>query len=251
MAIPYPQIPCLFMDIETVSAVPDFNALSPEMQDLWRHKSRFWMKDYVDIPDGEAACYRDRAAILAEFGKVVCISLGYVVPGETEADDAFRLTSFAGDDERTLLEELGALLKKHYPSPDHMCFCGHNIREFDVPYLCRRMLMHGMPLPAVLQISGKKPWEVRHLVDTLELWKFGDIKHFVSLRLLTACLGVPSPKDDIDGSQVGRVYYEDKDLDAIRQYCERDVLAVAQVLRRMSGKPLISEERVTVSDIRI
>lgn len=246
MSIPLPKEQVLFIDIETVSAANELASLLEEEQELWQHKARYWIRDYGDAPDAPANCYRDRSAILAEFGKVVCISLGYIVPGKHGKEDGFRMTSFAGDDEVALLEGFCRLLEKHYPSPERMSLCGHNVREFDVPFLCRRLLIHGMPLPAVLQISGKKPWEVRHIIDTLELWKFGDIKHFISLKLLTHCLGVPSPKDDIDGSDIHRVYYEERDIAAIRHYCEKDVLAVAQVLRRLAGIPLISEELVTL-----
>lgn len=238
----------LFLDIETVSAHAAFEEMDAAGQALWKEKARYWLKDYGEDPAGPADCYRDRAAILAEFGRVVCISAGLITRGEDPAGDGFRLKSFAGEDERQVLADFSKMLDQHFSDTNRFFICGHNIREFDVPYLGRRMIMHGLPLPAMLRISGKKPWEVRHLIDTLELWKFGDIKHYTSLKLLAYCLGIPSPKEDLDGSQVGRVFYQEKDLPAITRYCEKDVLTVAQVVRRMGGKPLITEELVTVSE---
>jgi 3'-5' exonuclease len=237
----------LFVDIETVSAQPDFDRLSPYEQGLWQEKARFWLRDYEGDDQGLARCYLDRAAILAEFGRVVCISVGILVPGSRPGEDRFRLKSFAGEDEAVLLRDFATMLDQHFPDPNRFYLCGHNLREFDVPYLCRRMIMLGIPLPNLLQISGRKPWEVKYLLDTLELWKFGDIKHFTSLKLLAHCLGIPSPKEDIDGSQVGRVFYGEGDLAAITRYCEGDVLTVAQVLRRFQGLPLLDREMVSFS----
>lgn len=242
-----PLASVLFIDIETVSGHATFDDADDSTRELWREKARYWLKDYPVEEEAPALCYRDRAAILAEFGKVVCISVGLLGRASAGEEGVFRLKSYAGDDEFTLLSAFAALLNQHFADPSRYWLCGHNLKEFDVPYLCRRMMMHGIPLPALLQISGKKPWEVRHLLDTLELWKFGDIKHYTSLKLLAHCLGVPSPKDDLDGSQVGRVYYQEQDLEAIVRYCERDVLAVAQVVRRMMGLPLIAPEAVQFS----
>lgn len=243
--LPLQQV--LFLDIETVSGQPTWEALGAEAQALWTEKARFWLRDYEDVANGPAQCYHDRAAILAEFGRVVCISVGILVPGGDGGEDQFRLKSFAGEDEAALLKEFAAMLDRHFPDPNRFYLCGHNLKEFDVPYLCRRMIMLGIPLPALLQISGRKPWEVKYLLDTLELWKFGDIKHFISLKLLAHCLGIPSPKEDIDGSQVGRVFYQEGNLQAIIRYCEGDVLTVAQVMRRFQGMPLLDPSQVTYS----
>ena len=105
------------------------------------------------------------------------------------------------------------------------------------------MVIHGIELPRVLNLFGKKPWEVPHL-DTLQLWKFGDFKHYTSLSLLTEILGIPSPKDDIDGSDVAQVYYKEKNLARIVRYCEKDVLSLAQVILRFLSKPLLKEDQI-------
>lgn len=234
----------LFIDVETVSTHPELNATSDYERQLWTEKARFWLKDYMEEVDPAASCYRDRAAILAEFGRVVCISIGYIVRGEETSQDALRLKSFAGSDEVAILTEFNELMKKHFNDANKYAICGHNLKEFDIPYLCRRMIMNGIKPTHMLDISGKKPWEVRHLIDTLELWKFGDIKHYTSLKLLAHCLGIPSPKNDIDGSQVGRVFYQDGDIDAIARYCEGDVVAVAQIIRRFCFQPLLDPEAI-------
>lgn len=245
MALQIPLSQVLFLDIETVSGEPSHAQLSPEERDLWAEKARFWLQSYEGQDDPEALCYNDKAAILAEFGRVVCISVGLLVPGEIPDEDGFRLKSFCGEDEKALLQGFAAMLDGHFSDPNRYFFCGHNIKEFDIPYLCRRMWMKGLTLPAMLDLSGRKPWETKHLLDTMELWKFGDVKHYSSLKLLTHCLGVPSPKDEMDGSQVGHAFYRNKDLASIARYCEKDVLATAQVLRRMMQLPLIAADKVT------
>ncbi len=244
MAIHYPLHHVLFLDIETVSGKAQFDQLPMPEQQLWTEKARFWMKEFEGEPDAAARCYQNRAAILAEFGQIIAISVGILVKGNTPDEDTFRLKSFSGDNEKVLIQDFVDLLNTHFASPDKYFLCGHNIKEFDIPYLCRRMLMLNISLPAMLDVSGKKPWEVKHLIDTLELWKFGDIKHYTSLKLLAHCLNVPSPKEDIDGSEVGRVYYDEQNLPAIVRYCERDVLAVAQVLRRIMHLPLLEEGEI-------
>jgi len=228
----------LFIDIETVPQYYKFNELSSNMQNLWSDKTRFLQqRDEVDAEN-----IYERAGIYAEFGKVICISVGYL--HHSSGSRAFRLTSFAGDDEREVLHNFADLLNNRYGSPK-FAFCGHNIKEFDIPYLCRRMLINGIKLPKMLNIAGKKPWEVNHL-DTMELWKFGDFKHYTSLNLLTAIFGIPTPKDDIGGADVSRVYYEENDLDKIRKYCEKDVVAVARLLLRFRGEPSIEEKNIVV-----
>ena len=226
----------LFLDIETVSASRTFQEMDPEWQELWTHKAAYWLRDAGQPPETAAlsSIYQDKAGIYAEFGKIVCISLGILVVESGEIM-TLRLNSIYGDDEKKLLTDFAALLQKFYPDPERFYLCGHNIREFDVPYLARRMIIHGMPLPEMLNISGRKPWETKFLLDTLDLWKFGDYKHFTSLKLLAKVLGIPSPKEDIDGSQVGGVYWEEEDLERIKDYCERDVATVASVFLRLNG----------------
>lgn len=224
----------LFLDIETVPETPDFETLDPEKQTLWDHKTRYQRKD-EQTPEE----FYERAGIWAEFGKIVCISVGYfaLVKGERQ----FRTTSFFGEED-VLLKDFKNLLETHYYGPQKI-LCGHNAKEFDFPYIARRMLIHGIQLPEKLNLFGKKPWEIPHL-DTMELWKFGDFKHYTSLKLLTHVLGIPSPKDDIDGSMVGKVFWEENDIDRIVTYCEKDVIAVAQVVLKLRGEALLEEDAI-------
>ncbi|MDA7730466.1 3'-5' exonuclease [Salibacteraceae bacterium] len=182
----------------------------------------------------------DRAGIYAEFGKIVCISVGYIREGE------IRLKSFFSDNELELLHEFTEMLNQYYSSP-YQLLCAHNGKEFDFPYIARRLLINGIPLPGILNIAGKKPWEVQHL-DTLELWKFGDYKNYTSLNLLTAIFDIPTPKDDIDGSMVGAVYYKEKNLSRIKEYCEKDVVALTQLMRRYKNLELIAEKDIHYSE---
>jgi DNA polymerase elongation subunit (family B) len=235
----------LFLDIECVSGEPNFEELPPNFQELWRHKARGLSKQ-EDPPDNETAAelYRERSAIYAEFGKIICISVGFMTRDKEDQRLRLRLKSFASENEQELLESFAQLLNQYFNTPDRHYFCGHNIKEFDIPYICRRMLVHQMPFPPMLDITGKKPWETKHMLDTLELWKFGDRKSFTSLKLLAAVLNFPSPKDDIDGSEVGRVFWEENDLDRIALYCEKDVLATVQLFLRFRRMPLLEEDQV-------
>ncbi|WP_340064373.1 3'-5' exonuclease [Ascidiimonas aurantiaca] len=225
----------LFIDIETVPQNTDFAELDEVTKDLWDAKSQYQRKD-----EYTAAEFYDRAGIWAEFGKIICISAGYFVPKKHSR--SFRVTTFHGE-EAILLSEFKNLLETHFHRHNHL-LCAHNGKEFDFPYIARRMIIHGMPLPSKLNLFGKKPWEVPHL-DTMELWKFGDYKHYTSLKLLTHILGIPSPKEDIDGSEVRDVYYNDNDIDRIIDYCERDTIAVAQILLRLRGDALLNEDEIT------
>jgi len=229
----------LFLDIETVPAFSEYSQLSERMQKLWNKKSER-LSAYNTTPE-EAISPEQlyaRAGIYAEFGKIICISVGAFLKGE------LRIKSFSGHDERAVLTEFAELLNKRYNRPEHL-LCAHNGKEFDFPYMARRMLVLGIPIPQILDLSGKKPWEVNHL-DTMELWKFGDYKNFTSLDLLAAIFEIPTPKDDIDGSQVGDVYYKENDLPRIEHYCTKDVLTVAQIFRKYRGEPLIEEKSVVI-----
>lgn len=225
----------LFLDIETVSLESAYENLSERMQKLWNRKASHLKTDEKESPEQ----LYGRAGIYAEFGKIIVISVGYFNGSE------FRLKSFYGDNEKQLLQEFATLLNRHYANADDL-LCAHNGKEFDFPYIARRMMINGIELPAILQIAGKKPWEVKHL-DTMELWKFGDYKSYTSLDLLTAIFDIPTPKNDIDGSQVGKVYWEQHDLERIRHYCQKDVLAIAQLMRRYLNLPLIKDEQVVIS----
>jgi uncharacterized protein YprB with RNaseH-like and TPR domain len=224
----------LFLDIETVPEEENFNDLDETKQELYSLKTQYQRKD--DFTPEE---FYERAGIWAEFGKIICISVGYfTIRGDIRH---FRVTSFFGD-EIKILKDFSNLLANHFNQPQHI-LCGHNAKEFDFPFIARRMIINGISIPPKLNIFGKKPLEVPHL-DTMELWKFCDFKHFTSLKLLTNILGIPSPKDDIDGSQVGHVYHIEKDIDRIIRYCEKDVIAVAQILLRFRREDLLVEDEI-------
>ena len=221
----------LFLDIETVPEFRTYSDLSEEKKLLWEEKSRYQRREEFTAEE-----FYDKAGIWSEFGKIICISAGFF--SFRNGSRSFRVTSFKGEEER-LLRDFTSLLEEHFFQPYHL-LCAHNGKEFDFPYIARRMLIHNMRLPAKLNLFGKKPWEVPHL-DTLELWKFGDFKHYTSLKLLTHVLGIPSPKEDIDGSMVREVYYEKGELNRIVEYCERDVLAIAQIILKLRQEPLLDE----------
>lgn len=225
----------MFLDIETVPQEAEFEQVSLEMQELWDKKSNYFRQE-----DETAGDVYQRAGIYAEFGKIVCISVGIVT--QKNGHRTFRVKSFAGEDETVLLQEFGQMLTA-FASDARKNICGHNAREFDFPYIARRMLINGIQLPDILDVAGKKPWEVKFL-DTMDMWKFGDYKHYTSLNLLTTIFNIPSPKDDIDGSQVAHVFYVEKDIQRIAEYCEKDVLATAQLFLRFKGEPLLNPEMV-------
>ena len=222
----------LFLDVETAPVVYKYAELDKTMKTQWDLKFRFQKEETPE------AGYK-KAGIYAEFAKVICISVGILT------DDKFRVKSFYGDDEKQILKDFATLLNKHYNTKDKM-LCAHNGKEFDFPFMCRRMLINGIKLPKLLNIAGKKPWEINHL-DTMELWKFGDYKSFTSLNLLAAIFGIQTPKDDIDGSDVARVYYEERNLERIVTYCQKDVLTVAQVLLRFMNEPLIADKNIIIA----
>ena len=224
----------LFLDIETVPEVVSYDKLSEEKQGLFADKTQYQRKEDVSVEE-----FYQRAGIWAEFGKIVCISVGFFV--ETTGNKQFRVTSFIGD-EIKILTDFKGLLEKHFNKKEHL-LCAHNGKEFDFPYIARRMIINRISIPEKLNLFGKKPWEIAHL-DTMELWKFGDYKHYTSLKLLTNILGIPSPKDDIDGSQVAEVYYQDNDVKRIAKYCEKDTIAVAQLLLRFNNLDILKDEDI-------
>ena len=242
----------LFLDIECVSTTKTYEELDDNLKKFWKLKSRGILKKYDEpITDEEAAVtYPEKAGIFAEFGKIVCISVGFLVKDTKKGDWHIRLKSFADRDEKKLLQEFSGLIGQYFSSGKNKKgllthYCGHNIKEFDMPYICRRLLINQLPLPDSLDIAGKKPWEVAHFIDTLTLWKFGDYKNYTSLSLLAAAFGFPTPKDDIDGSEVGRVFWEEDDLRRITTYCEKDVLATINLFMKYKIMDLIPEERTT------
>ncbi|SFA58784.1 hypothetical protein SAMN04488511_12060 [Pedobacter suwonensis] len=225
----------MVLDIETVPQYASFQEVPPHFQELWEQKTHYQRNGEQSAED-----FYDRAGIMAEFGKIICISLGIFYIEENT--HKLRIKSFSGHDEHLILSEFAALLYKQTPN---LMFCAHNGKEFDFPYLCRRLLINQIEIPAQLELSGRRPWEVNH-IDTMELWKFGDYKHFTSLNLLAAILDIPTPKDDINGSQVKQVYYEEKNLPRIVTYCQKDVITTAQVLLKFKGMDIIPEENITI-----
>jgi len=225
----------MFIDIETVPQASSFDELDNPMQSLWDKKSKLFR-----LPDQTPAEAYERAGIYSEFGKIICISSGFI---RDKNPYSFRLKSFYGNDEKKLLSEFSEMLSRFSKSNREPLLCAHNGKEFDFPYIARRMIVHGLVIPEILDNAGKKPWEVK-LLDTMDLWKFGDHKNYTSLELMSTILGIPSPKDDIDGSMVGRIYYEEQDLARIVRYCEKDVLTIARILMRFRNLPGIDDDRV-------
>jgi DNA polymerase elongation subunit (family B) len=223
----------MVLDIETVPQYSSFDEVPEVFQKLWELKTQYQRKE--ETPEA----FYERAGIWAEFGKIICISVGIFTGGRNMG---LRVKSFSSHDEKELLDDFCALLNSQPPA---LILCAHNGKEFDFPYLCRRMMINGVKIPAQVEISGRKPWEINHL-DTMELWKFGDYKNYTSLSLLTAIFNIPTPKDDIDGSQVGRVYWVENNLERIAIYCEKDVVATAQLLRRYRGEELITDDCITI-----
>ncbi len=225
----------LFIDIETVPEKAKHSELSDIMKKLWEKKSEYFRKEQT------AEEVYQKAGIYAEFGKIVCISTGFIAL-KKDGQKIIRIKSFYGDNEKKLLTEFKQLLERAYNSANKF-LCAHNGKEFDFPYTARRMLINGIKLPKILDLAGKKPWEIKHL-DTLELWKFGDYKNYTSLEILTTIFNIPTPKDDIDGSMVASVYWEEKDLDRIVTYCEKDVVAIIQLYFKYKCKNLIPEDNI-------
>lgn len=227
----------IFVDIETVPLFESYGAMPDVFRELWNKKATSLVKD-AQTPE---EIYQ-RAGIYAEFGRIVCISMGVFT--EINEGKTFRVKSFYGDDEVDVLKGFAQALDK-FTAKKNTYICAHNGKEFDFPYIARRMIINGLELPSILDVAGRKPWEVPFL-DTLELWKFGDFKHYTSLHLLTTVLNIPTPKDDIDGSMVANVFYVEKDIKRIASYCEKDVVAVAQIMQRYKGEEIFDREMVEV-----
>ena len=234
----------LFIDIETVPIEPDFSLLTDGMQTEWIRKSKI-VKSITDGIPEPAALFMEKAGIFSEFAKVVCIGFGSL--NHHEGSWKMRLKALVNDNEKILLGNFCEVLTKFATHYKDLKFCGHNIKEFDIPFLCRRMVINGMKLHPSMDVSGKKPWEVSH-IDTMEMWRFGDHKNFTSLSLLAEVLGIPSPKSDLDGSMVAGVYWKNKDLARIGTYCLQDVLTSARVYLKLKGMNEIDIEPVFVVD---
>ncbi|MBN9311536.1 MAG: 3'-5' exonuclease [Chryseobacterium sp. 39-10] len=219
----------LFLDIETVPQYGDWSEMDEAQQKLWDKKTKLQRKEEFSAEE----FYNERGGIMAEFGKIICISVGLL-----DKSNKLKIKSFYGDDEKKLLEEFGEIFNS--PKLREGILCAHNGKEFDFPWIARRFLINGMQPPKPFQLFGKKPWEIPHL-DTMELWKFGDYKSYVSLELLAHVFGIPTPKDDIDGSMVASMYWVEKDLFRIVQYCEKDVLTLANIFRRMRQEDILEK----------
>jgi len=230
----------LFLDIETVPLAQEFAELNEKWKELWEHKMQF------QITNGEPVeNLYERAGIYAEFGRIICISAGYVTHKKGEM--FFRVKSFYDDDEKKLIHSFFNAWDK-FSRAGKRRLCAHNGQEFDFPYIARRALVNNLNLPKILDIAGSKPWEIKdQLIDTLQLWKFGDYKHYTSLSLLCELFNIPTPKDDIDGSQVAKIYWEENDIDRIIRYCEKDTLAVANLLLKYKGDKIIPIENMEVA----
>ena len=225
----------LFLDIETVPASPGFDSAADTVKKFWEKKSAFLKKEN----ETPAQLY-ERAGIYSEFGKIIVICAGHL--SLRNGSRHIRIKSFAGDDEPSLLKGFSEMRQK-FCTTREVDLCAHNGKEFDFPYIARRMLVNGLRIPRILDVAGKKPWEVR-FIDTMELWKFGDYKNYTSLDLLAHLFNIPTPKDDIDGSRVAEVYYKEKNLQRIVDYCRKDVVTVARLLLRLMGEQTISDEQV-------
>lgn len=217
----------LFLDVETVPQYPNYISIPEEKKKFWNHKASLISKSETDTPE----TLYERAGIYAEFGKIICISSGFIRDGK------LHIKSFAGDDEKQLLLAFRDVLQKIQTGGAKWYLCAHNGKEFDFPYIARRMVIHGIPVPGILDPRGKWAKDLQ-LIDTMELWKFGDYKNFTSLDLLADILGIPSPKDDMDGSQVCSIYYKDHDLQRIVTYCEKDVSTLCRVFLKFKGEEM-------------
>ncbi len=229
----------LLIDIETVPQHPSFELLSDDWKQLWEEKTQRSLPDFTTA----AEFYPQRAGVMAEFAKIVCISIGYFTKQANVLQ--LRVKSFFGDDEKKLLQDFISTVNQMESKNNRWSFAGHNIKEFDIPFICRRLLINSLHIPGYLDFQNMKPWDT-NMVDTFQYWRFGDYKNYTSLKLLAAALGVPSPKDDIDGSMVADVYWKEKNLQRIATYCQKDVVTTANIILRFKNRELIKEEQVVI-----
>ena len=229
----------ILIDIETVPQHPDFDLLNEEWKQLWQEKTQRSLPDLTT----PAEFYPQRAGVMAEFAKIICISMGYFTKQGNVLQ--LRLKSFYGDDEKVLLQSFVTVLNQVETKNNKWSFSGHNIKEFDIPFICRRLLVNSLPIPAYLDFQNMKPWDT-NMVDTFQYWRFGDYKNYTSLKLLAAAMGVPSPKDDIDGSMVADVYWKEKNLGRIVTYCQKDVVTTGNIILRFKNMELLKEDQVVI-----
>lgn len=235
---------CLFIDIETVSEVSTYDELPELKKNLWSLKASHIRKySSDDASKSDEELFADKAGIFAEFAKIVCISMGFL-GFDGDEPNKIRIKSLAGDDENALLNDFVRILTNHYNDPETCRISGHNIKEFDIPFICRRLVIHQIKFPQILDISGKKPWQTAYLLDTMDMWRFGDYKNYTSLSLLAGTLGISSPKEDIDGSKVSQIFWVDEDIERIVTYCQKDVITVMQIVMRYAGQDLFNENQI-------
>ncbi len=230
----------MLLDIETVPCYQGFELLPDHLKLLWADKISKTVPENL-LPDES---YLLRAGIMAEFGKIICISAGYFYEDENK-NVCFKVKSVCCEEEAEILQNFLKITDAFQKNKKQIIFAGHNIREFDIPYICRRLLINNIALPSYLQLHGAKPWEIE-MLDTLQWWKFGDYKNYISLNLLANILNVPSSKGDMDGSKVREVYYDDNDIERISTYCKKDVIVVANVILRFRNMPLLKEENIQI-----
>lgn len=229
-----------YLDIETVPQYPSYEEMPDHFKELWDIKSE---KTSSIQNEQSAAEIYERAGIYAEFGKIICISVGVFVNEGTKSK--FRIKSFYNDDEKMVLEQFSDLMNRHFNEKTNF-LCAHNGKEFDFPYIARRLVCNNMLIPGPLDNWGKKPWETEHLIDTMQMWRFGDYKSYTSLNLLCATLKIPTPKDDIQGKDVAKVYWQERDLARIVKYCEKDVVAIARLMQRYKGFNIFSDDDIII-----
>jgi hypothetical protein len=236
---------CLFIDIETAPEYPDYESMTDTKKQLWDLKCIQLRRIIPEAEQGlsSSELYSKKAGIFAEFAKVVCISMGFL-HFDHDRPTKIRIKSLAGVEEAVILKDFTSLLINHYNDSENSSICGHNIKEFDVPFLCRRMVINQVQFPPILDLSGKKPWQTAHIMDTLDIWRFGDYKNYTSLNLLAATLGIESPKDDIDGSMVGYVFWVEKNIDRIVTYCQKDVVTTINIIMKFAGKPIFTSNDI-------
>lgn len=228
----------ILIDIETVSAQNQFHSLNNNWQQLWQEKVIKMLPPNISIEE----MYEQKAGVMAEFSKIVCVSIGYF---KKEPKWELRIKSFFGEEEKLVLQNFMNAVSQMHRVNDKWIFAGHNIKEFDIPFLCRRLLVNHFAIPDYLNFQNKKPWET-NIVDTFQYWRFGDYKNFTSLNLLAACLGIASPKDDMDGSMVGKIYWQEKDIERIATYCQKDIATVANIILRFKNMDLFTENQIRV-----
>lgn len=220
----------LYFDVETAGKYESYEDLAlqnPRLAKLWEKRAKYFRANTLGMEEmGDSEIYSQKSGLEPEFGRVVCVSFG-VWDGENH-----RLTSFYGDNEQEILEKTAKIFSNAVSKG--MKICGHNIKMFDVPFLGKKMIFSGIDVPQNLLLWDKKPWEVP-ILDTAEFFSFGSWSHkFLGLDLLACSLGIESPKEDIDGSQVHNTFWGEKNYERIMEYCEKDVLTVMDVLKKVS-----------------